>query len=41
MLRPGCRYRVLIVGYGGRGNGVHRVPVVQRISRIFEAYPCE
>ncbi len=41
MLRPGCRYRVLIVGYGGRANGVRRVPVVQRISRIFEAYPCE
>ena len=39
-LRPGCRYRVLIVGYGGRANGVHRVPVGQRISRIYEAYPC-
>ncbi|MDX5413903.1 MAG: hypothetical protein LPK02_12770 [Rhodobacterales bacterium] len=43
MLRPGCRYRMLIVGYGGRyqgGDGA-RVPLRQHISRILEAYPCE
>lgn len=39
-LRPGCRFRVRIVGYGGKFRDRPVVPVRQRISRIIEPLGC-